>query len=310
MAVIGVPVINAPGIPVDLARALPARDPVLVGVPNNGVRFLADTAFPWCYPGGSPTGRPDADDPADGAVIYDMSGNANGTFVEKAGVITYSGGGFDLTNSQAVSSPNSSRNAGIVMPASVLADLWAAYGGASQRYLFSMWVKLPSLANWNPNAVVLTMAGDRQYVSAPSLFTLHQATGGQLQVRRQTGAGAFDSTNQLTLTPASADYGSVVQISHWRTATQQGLRLRSANGTITRTAGAGAANTEDFSANEFCIGRAGAAFTGSTVTGVNTAFSGVRVYRAMMENLARSGRDPITVLDAAYAAVTARGLFS
>lgn len=307
MAFIGIPTINAPGIPVDLSRPLPVRDPALVGVANSGVRFMADAAFPWCYPGGSPTGRPDAGDPANGAVIQDMAERANGSFALPAAGTTYAGGGFDFTSSTALTG---SRNVGIIMPASVLADLWTSYGGASQQYLFSAWVKLPTAANWNNNANLLSIAGDLSYLSAASLFILTMQNGGTLHVRRQTSAGNYDVTNALTLTPASADYGSVVQISVWRNASGQGLRLRSANGTIVVTRAAGADNTQNFSANPFTVGRNGASFAGASPTSTLTALTGFRVYRTMMENLARSGRDPIAVQDAAYTAVTARGVFS
>lgn len=313
MAQIGVPVINATGIPVDTSRALPVRDPVLSGGINSSVRFMFDLAFPWSYPGGSPIGRPNAADPVDAAVIYDMSERSNGAMIEPAGTVTYSGGGFDFTNCQALST-GAQRNNGIIMPASVLSDIWTSYGGNSQYYLFSAFVKLPTLANWNAAATLLSFAGDAAYTSVPSIFTMAQlsAAGGGpgIQVRRQVAAATYDTTNQLTLTPASADYGSVVQIAHWRNASGQFLRLKSANGTILITRAIGSANTQDFSANSFCVGRNGVAFGGASSTAVLSALSGFRVYRAFMENLARSLRDPVAVLDAEYAAVTARSVFT
>ena len=311
MAIIGVPAINAPGIAVDLTRSLPVRDPSLVGVANSGVRWLSEFAFPWCYPGGSPIGRPNAGAPANGATVYDMAERANGSVSYTAGTITYAGGGIDLTNSQSTGVAGAARNAGLILPASVLSDIWTPYGGKSQRYLFSTWVKLPTLANWNSTGTLLSMAGDLAYnTGSPSLFVLSQQTGGILNLRRQIALNTYDTTNALNLIPASADYGSVVQLGVWRTDTQQGLRLRSANGTITVTSAVGSDNTQDFSANTFCVGRNGASFGGASATAVLTALSGVRVYRAYMENLARSGRDPVTVLDAAYAAVVARNPFS
>jgi hypothetical protein len=307
MAIIGVPTINAPGIPEDTSRARPVRDPALVGVSDGGVRFLADAAFPWCYPGGSPTGRPDAGDPADGAVIYEMNERVDGSFINPAGGVTYAGGGFDFTNSLALTG---SRNVGIVMPAAVLADIWTAWEGNSQQYLFEGWFKLPSLANWNASTSLLSIAGDLSYLTGASLFILTMKSGGTIEVRRQTSAGNYDVTNVMTLTPASGDYGSVVQIGVWRNASGQGLRLRSANGTVLVSKAVGSDNTQNFSANPFIVGRNGASFPGASPTTTLTALSGFRVYRAMMENLARSGRNPTTVLDAAYTAVAARGVFS
>lgn len=308
MAIIGVPTISALGIPVDTSRVLPVRDPALVGVANSGVRWLSDAAFPWCYPGGSPTGRAAAGTPADGAVIYDMAQQANGSFILPAPGVTFAGGGFDFTSSTALTG---SRNVGMVMPASVLADLWTAYGGNSQQFLFSLWVKLPTLANWNTGATLLSMAGDLPYISAASLFILTQKTGGTIEVRRQTAAATYDVTNVMTATPNSDQYGSIVQISVWRNAAGQGLRIKGGAGSSVLVSKAvGPDNTQNFSANPFVVGRNGAAFAGTSATTTISALSGVRFYRAMMENLARSGRDPVTVLDAAYTAVTARNLFS
>lgn len=309
MAIIGVPAISAPGIPVDTSRALPVRDPAMAGASNNGVRAIFDLAFPWCYPGGSPIGRPDPAAPANGAVIYDMAERANGSIAVPAGTISYAGGGIDFTNSQ-VTGVGATLDAGLIFPASVLADIWTAFGGSSQQYLFSMWCKLPSAANWNASATLQSMAGDKPYMTAASLFTLAQlASGQQIQVRRQTAAATYDTTNQLAITPNAADYGSVVQLAHWRNASGQFLRLRSPNGTILATRAVGADNTQNFSGNTFCVGRNGQSFGGAGV-GVLTAMSGFRVYRAYMENLARSGRDPVAALDAAYAAITARNPFS
>jgi hypothetical protein len=307
MAVIGVPVINAAGIPEDVSRTLPSRDPILSGVANEGVRFMADLAFPWCYPGGAPSGRPAAGNPLNGATITDMAEQLDGSLLMPAGSITYQGGGFSFTNCEALTG---SRNAGLSLPASVLADLWTAYGGNSQHYLFTAWVRLPTLANWNASGALLSIAGDLSYLTGASLFILAQKSGGTLEVRRQTSAGNYDVTNVLTLTPDTGDYGGVVQITVWRNAAGQGLRLKSENGTILVTRAVGSANTENFSANTFTVGRNGAAFPGASATTTLPSLSGFRVFRVIMENLARSGRDPITVADADYTAVTARAVFS
>lgn len=308
MAYTGVSTIQLPGVPANPANPAPWRDPILKGVANAGVRFMADAAFPWSYPGGAPATRPAAGAPSNGAAIQDMSGNANGSVAVAAGALAYSGGGFDFTNSQGIA--GGAQDSGIIIPAAALADIATAYGGKVQRYLFSVWVKLPTLANWNAAGGPLAIVGDKTYQSFPSLFMIGQVSGGSLQVRRQTAANAYDTTTGNALSPAAGDYGSVVQIGLWRNDAGQGFRLRSANGTVLQQRALGSDNTQDFSTNTMTVGRAGTVFAGASSTTTLAALSGFRVYRTFLENLARSGRDPATVLDADFAAVTARNAFS
>lgn len=308
MAIVGVPTINAPGVPVDTTRPFPYKDNVLRSAGNASVRFLADLAFPLCYPGGLPTGRPAAGNPIDGSVIYDVASRGDGSVIIPAGSLTYAGGGFDFTNAQGLTG---SRNCGIAMPASVLADIWTAYSGASQQYLFTMWVKLPSLANWNNSTTLVSIAGDLSYLAGASLFIVAQKQGGLIEVRRQTSASNYDVTNVLTATPNSDQYGNVVQIAVWRNASGQGLSITGGAGApVIVTTAAGSDNTQNFSANQFFLGRNGSSFMAGSPTAVLSCFSGMRVYRAMMENLARSGRDPLTVINSEYADVTSRAVFS
>lgn len=308
MAIIGVPSLSAPGIPADPTRPRPVRDPLLSGVANSGVRFMADLAFPYCYPGGAPTGRPAAAAPTNGAVVQDMTDLANGSVVIPAGTVGYAGGGFDFTNAQGVGAA-ATWDVGIQMPASVLSDIYTAFGGKSQRYLFTCWVKLPALADWNASGTLLAFAGDRSYLTDVSLFVLSMKAGGLIDVRREVAANTADTTT-MTIQPAAGDYGTVVQIAFWRADSGQGLRLRSANGTVLVTRAVGADNTQNFSTNQFTVGKNGRSFAGASGTAVLQALNGFRVYRAFMENLARSGRDPATVLDQDYTFVRDRAAFS
>lgn len=84
--------------------------------------------------------------------------------------------------------------------------------------------------------------------------------------------------------------------------------MKSTNGTEAITKAVGADNNQDFSGNTFVFGR-NVGFSGGG-PGVLPSLSGLRLYRGFVENLARSGRDPLTVLDADYAAVTKRAAFS
>lgn len=317
MAVTGVPVITAPGIPTDASRPLPVRDQLLAGVANAGVRFFFDLAFPWCYPGGDPSTRPAAGNPSVGAVVRDIAEKANGliSLGGSAAGATYAGGGLDLTNATIGATSGPTQDTGVVAPASALADLFAAFSGNSQQFLLCLYIKLPKAADWINNSGILAFVGDKSYQSAASLGVLAMTYGtgsqvGGIQWRRQNTSGTTAETIG-TVTADAEDFGTVCQIIAWRNATGQGLRLRSltsGKGAKLATAAVGTANPQDFSANQLAFGRA-AAFPGAG-SGVSTMFNGVRIYRGFIENLARSGRDPIVVADADFARQQTRGLFS
>jgi hypothetical protein len=313
----GVPIITAPGIPTDATRPLPVRDQLLTGVANAGVRFFFDIAFPWCYPGGDPANRPAAGNPTAGAVVRDIAEKANG-LVSLGGSPTgamYAGGGLDVTNAVVGATSGPLQDTGVVAPASVLADLFAAFNGNSQQFLICFYVKLPKAVDWVNSGGIISFAADKSYQTNPSLGTLAFTLGsgasvGGVQWRRQNQTGAGVETVG-TVTAEAEDFGTVCQIIAWRNATGQGLRLRSlTSGKAAKlaTLAAGVQNPQDFSANTFAVGRA-AAFPGVNGS-VSTMFNGVRIYRGVIENLARSGRDPVAVADADFARQQARNLFS
>ncbi|AYO76430.1 hypothetical protein [Sphingobium yanoikuyae] len=318
MAAIGVPNLKATGVAEDVTRPKRWRDATLKDVPNDGVRFMFDLAFPWSYPGGDPATRPAAGNPSNGAIIYDMTEHANGRLDQIAAsggaLVTYAGGGFDYTGTENPLTGGAGTTAsakGVIIPASVLADIFAAYGGASQHYLLCMYVKLASKANMdNTQAGLITIASDDAYNAAPSMINLGFQLGavnvGRLQVRRQTGAGTVETS--MTVKADDGDFGTICQIAAWRNAAGQGLRLRSLTSGLpakTATAALGPNNSQDFSAKSFAMGR-----TGAFSSNAGDMFNGFRLYRGFIENLARSGRDPLAVLDADYATVQARGDFA
>lgn len=275
-------------------------DPLVRGAANDGVRFIADLAFGYCYPGGNPIGRPAPGSPAQGAVVYDAAEKANASFVLASGqTVSYSGGGFDF-------SALTDRGSYLAIPASVAADLYAAFAGVSQRYVACLYVRLPSLADWNTDsnmAPFLHWSASAFNTPSTDLFTLGQTSGASkgIQLFRQT-AGATAAA--LNVTPASADYGLLGQIGTWKTETQMGLRLRTVNGIQILTSATVTQNSGDFSALTGKLG-VGTAFWRSPI-GVQANSVKWRLHRAWIENLARSGRDPIAVLDADWARVQAR----
>lgn len=294
----------------DSSLATACRDALLTGAVNDGVRFIADLSFGYCYPGGAFEGRPSPAAPANNAVIYDVADRANGAAkVISGNTINYSGGGFDFGSI-------TKKDNYLEIPASVAADIYTSYGGASQQFLACMYIKLPTSANWNTSSSVLPMlqfagTGTATYQNTADLVAIAQGANGTLQGRRQTGAGAA-STASITLD--SGDYGLVTQIAYWRNASGVGIRIKNSNGTKITTAAVGSNNTQDFSGKTGIAGVSGGfwAVDGNNVLNGagQTGAKNFRLYRLFVENLARSGRSPLTVLDADYARVAARSVFS
>lgn len=85
----------------------------------------------------------------------------------------------------------------------------------------------------------------------------------------------------------------------WRTASETGIRIKSSGGTSLVTAASGSANSANFSSNIPRFGPATNPF-GSTMT------RQYRIYSGGIENLAISGRSPVTVLDADWVRVQTR----
>ncbi|OKP27673.1 hypothetical protein [Serratia fonticola] len=287
----GVITIESPFASTDQNLREVRRDGILVGVPNNGVRFIADLGFGFCYPGGPLEGRPAATSPTNGQTIYDLAEIGNGSAVVASGqTIAYSGGGFDYSSITA-----QNNYAGI--PASVAADIYAAFAGASQRFMVVAYFKLPAKADWNGAAAIapmLSWASGNASVSNSDMITIGQnSTSYRLSAIRQTAGSTLVETN---IPMNDADFGVLGQVTYWRNAAGIGLSLRTAR-TRTNVFGAvGADNTGNFSSQ---IGKLG---IGNSYWAPGTPASGnavkFRAYRLFVENLARSGRDPLTVAEA------------
>lgn len=280
--------------------AKPILDPLITG-DNGGVRFLFDFGFSFSYPG---VGAGSPGNPANGAVVYDIARRANGAWrTTGTAAPTFAGSGVDLSTVDA----NGEQNTGIAGPASALADIWTAFGGLSQLFLICGYFKLPSSANWNASGSLATFfsaAGAGGYASGPDILNLAMAASTRLSSRRQVAAATHEG--EKLITPAAGDFSTVAQIAYWRSATQTVLSMKTAASARQNVTGAQlAANTQDFSALTPLWG-CPTPFT-SPAAGI---FSGFRVYRGWIENLARSARDPITVLDADWARVATRAVFS
>lgn len=277
------------GTPTDPNLPKAYRDAVLDGA-NDGVLFLFDLAYRWCWAGGAP---------ANGDAVKDISEHANGTLVEAAGQsVGFSDNGFDFSALTAY-------NSYLQIPASVAANIWGG-GTGPQHFAITLYLTLPAKADWNPLSGLLsflcftTAAGG--YTSEADLVTIAQSGSGAktITARRQLTGG---STNTgATVTPKDADFGGVVQLLYWRNAGGQGLRLKSANGVESQTIAPTASNTGDFSGKAGRLG-VGPSFWPSSLTSAGAA-KDWSIHRGWIENLATSGRDPVSVADADWGRVT------
>lgn len=302
--------ITNPAVPVDSNRPMLKRHPLLDTDVNSGVRALFSTYFSFSYPGGGTPGaggtRLEAGDPSDGQTIRNVaatdifgnqiSGLADGTISVTSsigGSIEYAGGGFDYTDA-AIINTATQQGCGILTDPSVCADLFAAYSGSSQQYLMCGLFKLPAQndAAWSGKVAQETILGSRNSSTLASVGNVNvKPNGHALSFIRQTALGSISELNMTGLTP-----GGLCLIGAYRTATASGLYYQSATERRVVTAAAGANNTADFSGALLGAGYP-LGYT-NTNNAVNPLRSGLRNYEMMVENLARSSRDPVATMDA------------
>jgi len=253
-------------------------DPLLAGS-NDGVRFLFDLSTPISYPTQNYSGN--------GLPVNDISQHANGAIVSSAGqVVPFLGGGFDYSSvtarSQYISSSSSS-----------LSAIWA---DTNQYFLMSVYVKLPTLANWNSGTAIcpIVTSSLHGYNTPETEFVVIAiVTGGAISIRRQNNGGT--GLDALLLTPNTAHYGNIVQISIWRNSTAQTAQIYNASATVTGSLAVGVPNTGNFGSLPVYFGVA-PCFWNSFPTPA-TSF---RIYRGFIESLTMSGRTPTAVLLADY----------
>ena len=256
---------------------------------NNGVKFLFDLAFPWCYPSGALSGRPAAGNPANNAVIADVSENSNGVFVKDTSTVTYAGGGFDFS---AVSGGGALTF--IQAPNTTLATIQA-----QQYFMIMIYMKIPTLANINPQGTFQPFfATSRGYQIDPDLGLLafNPLSVNTMSFYRETAIGSFANVNVSCV----GHNGQMAQVAVWRNATQMGMRIKSvAGGSTVATVASGSNNTANFSNLPPMFG--------SVVQYNGNSFGRFyRIYRGAIENLALSGRTPITVLDEDWTRIQVR----
>ena len=281
----------------DTSLTTAVRDDLIAG-DSGGVRFIADLGFGWSYPAGN-LPRPAPATPASNALVRDVSENADG-YTRSISGTTYQGGGFDFTNAVA-------NEVGIEIPASVNANIYT-----NQEYLFCVYMKLPALADWNPDGVLAAMVTSAlqgtTYQNGVESFLIAQqrptATNGILNCRFQNNTGTVSPNLTLSL-PSGTDFydSAVVQIAVWTDGANAHVRAKTVTQEMS-TSGAFTGNALDFSALPI---RVGGSPSGFPAVGNKSKY---RVYRAFVENLNTSGRNPVTVLDADLLRVNARNVFS
>ncbi|WP_306043666.1 hypothetical protein [Mameliella sp. MMSF_3455] len=293
--------ISTLAVPGGTGSASLVRDPLLSGLDAGAMRFAFDLDFSWCYPGGPLASRPAQTDPVREQVVYDLCERSDGAYTNadyfEAPTAAYAGGGFDfgatdIRNPWGVRGP---------------ADAWNPIHAADNAYfMVCAYFKMPTQAKWKPSGGFVHMFSSQTangYYTQPEPLSFAQIDGQIRATRQRNTVGA--ARDSLSLTPTSAHYDKLCQLSYWRNADGQGFRMKSADGTVSTTMPVGDENVEDYTGL--------APVWGDARTAVNGAYSSedalatdVRLYRGFMEDLNASGRDPETVLDADWTRVQAR----
>ncbi|OKP27607.1 hypothetical protein [Serratia fonticola] len=292
-------VLQSPIVSTDPTLKVAVRDPIMRDVPNNGVRFIADLGFGFSYPGGPFDTRPESTNPNNGQPIYDVAEVNDGSTVIAGGqTITFSGGGFDFSSITA-------HNNFLSIPPSVAADIFNEFNGHSQQFMVIAYFKLPAKANWNGASAIapmLSWASGNASASNPDMVTIGQnVTQYRLSAIRQTGGSTLIETN---IPMNDADFGGLGQVTYWRNSAGVGLSLRTVRTRTTTNGVMGADNAGNFSAQ---VGKFGVGNSyWSPLTPESKGAVKFKAYRIIVENLARSGRDPLTVADADWLRIQAR----
>ncbi|OKP29375.1 hypothetical protein BSQ40_09130 [Serratia fonticola] len=263
------------------------------------MRFIADLGFGFSYPGGPIDGRPVAGPPNLGTTVYDVAEIANGSVMLNGGqTIGYIGGGFDYSTIKA-------QNNYLSIPSSVAQDIYSTFSGVSQRFMIVGYFKLPTKANWNAAPAItpmLSWATGNASASNPDMITIGQNSPPYRlsSIRQVVGSTLIE----LNIPMNDADFDQLGQVVYWRNATGIGISLRTVRTRTTVTSAPGADNVENFSAQAGKLGVGSAYWAPNTPASANSVK--FRTYRVFIENLARSGRDPITVAEADWVHVQAR----
>jgi hypothetical protein len=258
---------------------------------GGGVLWLADFSRDYTWSSAAA--------PGNGDVIGSLTeANPGAMRLANGGTVALAGNGLDFATAK--------KNTFVEIPATVLSTLWG--GGARNQYFMAcFYAKLPAQAGWNAAAGVLPMfqASPAAYTTQPDLLLVGQVSTPAISFRRQTAIG---TNSGIDVALQSADFGSLAQVAYWRTASGAGARVKTAAGTRSGTGAVGVNNAANFSANVGQLG-IGPGFWTEPLSGQANCVK-FSMYRAFIEDLVTSGRDPATVLDADWSRVIEEGLFT
>lgn len=265
------------------------RDPILAQDKLGEILFLADFAFPWSYVGTTPI--------ANGALVRDVAGIGDGSFVVAGAGPTIAGGGVDFT---------AVNTAGCFLQAP--AAVAAAIAANSQNFLQWGYFKMPSDANWwtstSISGTFLNWCTSSNYTAQPDICAFEPKTNTgvkQLLVRFQTGTGVATSLNYSPIPTGMT--GEICQIAAWRNATEIGASIRTPTGR-TNKSGARVTDTEVISGLQ---AKAGALTGLGTLDAIElAALNDLRLYRLGLGSPKTGGRDILTVLEQDYLAQAGR----
>ncbi len=274
------------------------RDPILKGA-NEGISFLFDLAFGYCYPGGPLEGRPAPDDPESGDTIYDVSGTGNGSWIAPASEVVYAGGGFDF-------SAVTQRQHELRAPATSVEEIISG----DQEFAVGFYAKLPALADWYTNTGMIplfcTTDNSGGIAMQEDLLTIGMVNGGILRGARTTTAVGTYETRSVTLPTEMT--GKVSQILYWRDASSTGIRVRNSGGSLMTQSASGAKASIPLGTRTPRWGVCNSLWDFGSKPSLANARKW-RLFRGWIENLEVSGRDPLEVADGDYARTIARAVF-
>lgn len=257
-----------------------AKD-ALIQRANGAMPWLVDLGWAGGYDGQTPV-------PSGKAVPNMVDGGDNSAFVVPGAGPVVAGGGVSFA-------PVDASGTYLSIPPSVA----AAVAANSQRFLFCMWVRFPSEANWAAASAqqrtILNWTNTGAWNSNADLLAIRMVEVNgvkQLLANRQTAIGG---SSQLAYSGVPSEFfDAVAQVSVWRTASEMVFSVRTQAGRQIVSGAAGADNSESISGLTGKIGMP-AAWGASPAADPQTR--NFRLYRAFVEIPAISGRVPLQVLD-------------
>lgn len=246
---------------------------------NDGVTFLFDLPFGFCWPG--------QDAPTNGDAVTDVAERANGSYIATGTGVTFAGGGFDYTSLTGgkgyVAGPT---------------DALDAISAGSQYFMVAAYMRLPSTADFaiTGGAVAsIFQAAASNYTAGPDMVMLDINSSYQFEFRRQKYGSTYQTGGPVTVPEGLR--GDVCQIAFWRNASGVGTRIKSADTELNFTSPVVDTNNV-------------ASFAGlSPKWGATPGYGHIlksRLYRGWVEDLSVSGRTPLTVLNDDWTRVQAR----